>query len=170
MTLQERSQKLQARRQDVLSAQAGLRNKWEVSASHLTTAHIAKFTRALKARLLDTASGFGKTYLNLLVDEIRLDDNKLHIEGSYGALARAITLAKEGKLGEVPSFVPEWRPHGDSNPGYRRERARASTLLSMTCTQCGREMLGFSSHGLKILSQAPKARPPVPCQAPSAGP
>ena len=62
-------------------------------------------------------------YLNLLVDEIRLDDNKLHIKGSYGALARAITLAKEGKPGEVPSFVPEWRPHGDSNPGYRRERA-----------------------------------------------
>ena len=28
---------------------------------------------ALRARLLDTASGFGKAYLNLLVDEIRLD-------------------------------------------------------------------------------------------------
>src|SRR3990172_9723723 len=65
-TLQERSQKLQARRQDVLSAQAGLRNKWDVSVNHLTPAHIAKFTRALKARLLDTASGFGKAYLNLL--------------------------------------------------------------------------------------------------------
>ena len=72
-TLQERSQKLQARRQAVLSAQAGLRNKWDVAANHLTTAHIAKFTRALKARLLDTESGFGKAYLNLLVDEVRLD-------------------------------------------------------------------------------------------------
>ena len=68
---------------------------------------------------MDTASGFGKAYLNLLVDEVRLDGSKLHIKGSYGALARAITLAKEGKLVEVPSFVPEWRSHGDSKPGYR---------------------------------------------------
>ncbi len=121
-TLQERSQKLQARRQAVLSAQAGLRNKWDVSANQLTTAHIAKFTRALKERLLDAESGFGKAYLNLLVDEVRLDGNELHIKGSYGALARAVTLSRQGKLGEVPSFVPEWRPHGDSNPGTHRER------------------------------------------------
>ena len=40
-TLQERSQKLQARRQDVLSAQAALRNRWDVSVNHLTPAHIA---------------------------------------------------------------------------------------------------------------------------------
>lgn len=75
--------------------------------------HIAKFTRALRVRLLDTASGFGKAYLNLLVDEIRLDGNELRIKGSYRALARAITLSREAKPDAVPSFVPEWRPHGD---------------------------------------------------------
>ena len=122
-TLQERSQKLQARRQDVLVASAALRDKWEVPLNRLTPAHVQKFTRALRTRLLDTASGFGKAYLNLLVDEIRLDGNELHVQGSYRALARAVSLSKEGKLGDVPSFVPEWRPHGDSNPGYRRERA-----------------------------------------------
>lgn len=56
--------------------------------------------------MLDTTSGFGKAYLNLLVDEIRLDGNELHIRGSYRALARAVSLPKEGKLGDVPSFVP----------------------------------------------------------------
>jgi len=31
----------------------------------------------------------------------------------YRALARAVSLAKDGKLGEVPSFVSEWRAeHG----------------------------------------------------------
>ena len=122
-TLQERSQKLQARRQDVLVASAALRDKWEVPLNKLTTAHVQKFTRALRARLLDTTSGFGKAYLNLLVDEIRLDGNELHVKGSYRALARAVSLSKEGKLDTVPSFVPEWRPQGDSNPCRRRERA-----------------------------------------------
>jgi hypothetical protein len=58
--------------------------------------------------------------LNLLVDEVRLDGSKLHIKGSYGALARAIKLSKEGKLGEVPSFVPEWRPHSDLSYALQR--------------------------------------------------
>ena len=75
-----------------------------------------------RVRLLDTTPGFGEANLNMLVDEVRLDGNELHIKGSYGALARAVTLSRKGKLGEVPSFVPEWRPHGDSNPGTHRER------------------------------------------------
>jgi hypothetical protein len=49
------------------------------------------------------------------VDEIRLDGNELHVKGNYRALARAVSLSKEGKLGEVPSFVPEWRARKDSN-------------------------------------------------------
>ena len=88
-----------------LSTRAALRDKWEVPLNKLTPAHVQKFTRALRARLLDTASGFGKAYLNLMVEEIRLDGNKLHLQGSYRALARAISLSNEGKLGAVPSFV-----------------------------------------------------------------
>ena len=82
-TLQERSQKLQARRQDVLIARAALRDKWEVPHNELAPVHVPKFTRALRARLLDTTSGFGKAYLNLLVDEIRLDGDELHMQSSY---------------------------------------------------------------------------------------
>jgi len=66
--------------------------------------------------VIDTASGFGKAYLNPLLDEIRLDGDELHIQGSYRALARAVSLSKEGKLDTVPSFVPEWRARQDSNP------------------------------------------------------
>ena len=105
-TLQERSQKLQARRQDVLVASAALRDKWEVPLNKLTPGHLQKFTRALRMRLLDTTSGFCKAYLNLLVDEIRLDGNELHIKVSDRALARVVSLSKEGKVGNVPGFVP----------------------------------------------------------------
>ena len=31
------------------------------------------------------------------------------------ALVRAVSLSKEGELGDVPSFVPEWRARRDSN-------------------------------------------------------
>ncbi|MEK6592481.1 MAG: hypothetical protein AABZ67_05290, partial [Pseudomonadota bacterium] len=44
-----------------------------------------------------------------------LDGDELHIRGSYRALARAVTLSKEARLGEVPSFVPDWRPGDESN-------------------------------------------------------
>ena len=114
-TLQERSQKLQAHRQDVLVAIATLRDQWEVPLNKLAPVHVRKFAGALRTRLLDRASGFGKAYINLLVDEIRLDGSKLHIQGSYRALARAVSLSKEGKLDTVPSFVPEWRPEDESN-------------------------------------------------------
>ncbi len=81
----------------------------------LAPVHVRKFAGALRTRLLDRASGFGKAYINLLVDEIRLDGSKLHIQGSYRALARAVSLSKEGKLDTVPSFVREWRPEDESN-------------------------------------------------------
>jgi DNA invertase Pin-like site-specific DNA recombinase len=114
-TLQGRSQKLQARRQDILVAIASLREKWQLPLSTITPAQVERFARALQTRLLDTASGFGKAYLNLLVDEIRLDGNELRIQGNYGALARAVSLSKEGKLDKVPSFVPVWHPGHESN-------------------------------------------------------
>ena len=100
----------------MLVASAALRDKWEIPLHKLTPVHVKKFTHALRSRFLDTASGFGKAYLNLLVDEIRLDGDELHVKDSYRALARAVSLSKEGKLGTVPSFVPEWCARRDSNP------------------------------------------------------
>jgi len=47
---------------------------------------------------LGTASGFGKAYLNLLVDEVRLDGSELRIKGSCSAFARAVTLSKVGEV------------------------------------------------------------------------
>ena len=108
-TLQERSQKLQARRQDILDAQAELRDEREVSVNRLTPAHIAKFTRALRARLLDTASGFGKAYPNLLVDEVRLDGSERRIKGSYRALARATSRYRKKRS---RMRCPAWRRSG----------------------------------------------------------
>ena len=94
-------------------ASAALRG--EVPRNRLMPAHVDKFTRGLRARILNTASGSGKAYLNLRADEIRLKGSEMRIKGSYRAFARAVSLAKEGKLYSVPSFVPEWRPRHESN-------------------------------------------------------
>jgi len=112
--LQMRSQKLQAHRQAILIEQASLKDKFEMPLRSLTAKHTEAFSRALRARLLNAESGFGKAYLSLLVDEIRLDGNELRIKGSYKALAKVYTQAKGTKPGEVRSCIPDWRPHGDS--------------------------------------------------------
>jgi hypothetical protein len=58
----------------------------------------------------------GKAYLRLLVDEIRLEGDELKIRGSYRRLADAMGLMEKMKLGEVPSFIPDWRARQDLNP------------------------------------------------------
>ena len=79
-------------------------------------AALSGFCEALKDRLTDPASGFGKAYLRLLVDEVRLEGRELKIRGSYTRLADAIGLLEKKKLGEVPSFVRNWRARWDLNP------------------------------------------------------
>ena len=73
------------------------------------------FCAALKERFGDATSGLGKAYLRLLVDEIRLAGNELVISGSHRRLADAIGFMQKRKLGQVPSFVNDWRARQDSN-------------------------------------------------------
>jgi len=68
------------------------------------------------------ASGFAKDYLRAVVDEIRIEGNAATFSGSYEQLIAAMAKEKEDTA-LVPSFMRDWRPDGDSNPGYRRERA-----------------------------------------------
>ena len=77
---------------------------------------VKAFCAALKDRFNDPASGLGKAYLRLLVDEIKLDGNELVVRGSHRRLADAIGFMEKRKLGEVPSFVNDWRARRDSNP------------------------------------------------------
>ncbi len=76
---------------------------------------VKAFCSALKERFADPTSGLGKAYLRLLVDEIRLDGNELVVTGSHRRLADAIGFMEKRKLGEVPSYVNEWRPEDESN-------------------------------------------------------
>ena len=116
-TLQQRAHKLQARRQEVLIEIAGFRRQKEMPLGLLKPKQIDAFSRALRSKLLDRNSGFGKEYLKLLVSEIRIEGKEAQITGSYAALANAVAETKTGNLGRVPRFVPDWLPDQGSNLG-----------------------------------------------------
>ena len=114
-TLSERAHRLQAQRQTILSEIAGIRRQKEMPQQFLSSRHVSAFCQALKARLLDRASGFGKRYLRLLVDEIRVMGKEIRIRGSYSALAHAVGQKSLGTPVGVPRFGYAWLPGQDSN-------------------------------------------------------
>ena len=117
-SLQERVHRHESRRQEILVELASVRRQKELPLSKLGRKHIAAFCSALKERLSDRASNFGKEYLKLLVSEIRVDKKEVHLSGSYSALAGALSISTKPALGIVPSFVPVWLPIADSNHGH----------------------------------------------------
>ncbi len=115
-TLRARAQKLQARRAEVLVELAKLKDRQHLASVNIAPAKIDAFCKVLKDRLTDSNSGLGKAYLRLLVDEIRLQGDELTVRGSYGQLSEALGQVEKMKLGEVPSFIRDWRARQDLNP------------------------------------------------------
>jgi hypothetical protein len=96
----------------------------EAGTSQITPDKINKLSVVLREALKSGDIGFRKAYLRLFLDRVVVADDEIRLRGPTIALAKA---AAAGGLpataGLVPSFVQEWRPIGDSNPCYRRERA-----------------------------------------------
>ncbi len=66
---------------------------------------------------------FRKAYLRLFVDSVTVGDSEIALTGPKAALGKAATPDElPPAAAMVPSFVRAWRPVGDSNPCYRRER------------------------------------------------
>ena len=109
-TLQERVHKHQARRQEVLTELAGLRRQKELPLAQLGKKHVQAFCSALKEKLRDKGSIFGKEYLKILVDEIRVGKKEVRLLGSYAALAGALSMST--KPGQLPKaqFCPCMAP------------------------------------------------------------
>lgn len=114
-SLKTRSHKLQARRQAILTEIAGLRTREGLPTALLRPKHIEAFTRSLKTTLLNKR-GFAKGYLQLLVDDIRVQKQEVTLRGSYTALAQAVE-TKTGTPTGVPRFAPSWLPDPGSNQG-----------------------------------------------------
>ena len=114
-SLHERVHKHEARRQEILTELARLRHQNEMPVAKFTRKNIAAFCSALKEMLLDRTSQFGKEYLKLLLDEIRVIKKEVHLQGGYAALASALSGGSKSGFNKVPSFDPYWLPSADSN-------------------------------------------------------
>ncbi len=69
---------------------------------------------------------FRKAYIGAIVDRIEVDDHQIRIHGRKDVLEQAVMANGGPVLAEIEpgvhTFVPKWRPVGDSNPCYQRER------------------------------------------------
>jgi site-specific DNA recombinase len=117
-SLHERVHKHEARRQEVLMELARLRHQKEMPIARLNKKNIASFCVSLKEMLLDRTSHFGKEYLRLLLDEIRVIKKEVHFQCTYSALASALSGRANKGINKVPSFAPYWLPSADSNHGH----------------------------------------------------
>jgi len=95
-SLQERAQKLKARRESILIEMAGTRQQRALPLDQIKASQIHAFANALRARVLDRGSGFSKRYLHLLVNEIRVSGNEVRMTGSKAALVHAVLQKKMG--------------------------------------------------------------------------
>ncbi len=89
----------------------------------ITEEMIERFATDLRAKLRDGPIAMRKAYLQAIVDRIEVDDSEIRIFGRKDKLLNQLMSDRPKPAGKVRSFGREWRPVGDSNPCYRRERA-----------------------------------------------
>ena len=118
-TLGNRLAELRQRREEALRLKATAERRRSRPAMPIAIECISAFCEAMRMRLMTADAGIRKAYLRLFVERIEIDDTEVRMFGSKEALQRSLN----GEQAEVPSFIPKWRPHGDSNPGLGRERA-----------------------------------------------
>ena len=116
-TTQRRAQQLKAGREALFIELAGVRRDTSLPAvEYLKASQVDVFGKVLRQKLLAKGSPLAKSYLNILVDEIVVEDKTATIKGSYAALAETMQQIKMGSLNnQVPSFMPNWCARSDSN-------------------------------------------------------
>ncbi len=116
-TTQRRAQQLKASREALFIEQASVRRNTSLpSVEYLKASQVDVFGKVLRQKLLASGSPLAKSYLNLLVDEIVVQDKAATIKGSYAALAGVMQMVKVGNLSkQVPTFDLNWCARRDSN-------------------------------------------------------
>jgi site-specific DNA recombinase len=82
---------------------------------HIKASQVDVFGKVLREKLLAKGSPLAKSYLNILVEEIVVQDKTATVRGSYEALAETMRQIKKGNLNQVPSFMVDWCARSDSN-------------------------------------------------------
>ena len=89
----------------------------------ITPARVQRLAAVLRDCLRTGDMGLRKSYLRMFLDQVVVVAAEIRLRGPTAALAAAANSGELSPAGMVPSFVRKWRPVGESNPRYRRERA-----------------------------------------------
>jgi site-specific DNA recombinase len=91
--------------------------------ARITPDTLQRFAQAARRKLRNRDGSFRRDHLRALTQRVDvINSQEIRITGSKSELLQSLTATVGAQTG-VPSFVPKWRPLGDSNPCYRRERA-----------------------------------------------
>jgi site-specific DNA recombinase len=112
------------RRKDEITRQIAMtQRELDMPRNALSQRNLDQFATAMQETLKHGDRKLQQAYLRLFVQRIEVHDEEIRIYGSKRALESGIAANSYSRGKEVPTFVPEWRPQGDSNPRCRRERA-----------------------------------------------
>ena len=82
----------------------------------LKPSQVDAFGRALRLLLQEKDSSMVKSYVQLIIGEVVINDDEAIIRGSYAALAQALHQMKMGTNNLVPTLLSNWCARRDSNP------------------------------------------------------
>ncbi len=90
----------------------------------ITPAKIERIAAAIREGVTTGAPEFRRAWLRLFVGSVSVSPEEIRISGPTEALAQLTAMGSlEGLPADGSPFHCNWRPVGDSNPCYRRERA-----------------------------------------------
>ena len=122
-SLAEKLRALKAQRAAVEQEIGLLASSTAGSRALITDAKIDRFARVMRQAMHNEDPAFRKAYLRMFVSEIVVETDTVSINGPSSALAKAVGQDQGPSTVVGAQIRREWRPVGDSNPCYRRERA-----------------------------------------------
>ena len=115
-TTHRRSQQLKTARDALLIQIAEVRTSpLPPAIEYLKPSQVDSFGKALRKLLQAKDSSLIKSYVQLLVGEVVVEDGEAVIRGSHDALAHALHQMKMGTCNQVPTFITDWCRLSDSN-------------------------------------------------------
>ena len=127
-TTHRRSQQIKTARESLLIQMAEAKtSSLPPAIEFLKPSQVDLFGKALRRLLMDKDSSLVKSYVQLLVDEVVINDEEAIISGSYSALAHVLQQMKTGTK-QVPTFIHDWCARRESNP--RPSASETDTLSS----------------------------------------
>ncbi len=124
--LKDRIAALKTEREIIVSSLERIENQGHAALA-ITPEKIDAFASLMHERLANGDTQARKAWLKAMISRIEVGDDKIRIFGEKAALEAALT-GRPSHLPKVRGLVREWRPQGDSNPCYRRERGVSAAM------------------------------------------